>query len=456
MDTEQNKKLFEELPVEKAVGVLTLPAVISSLVMVIYSLADTYFVGLLNNPVETAAVTLASPLLLAFNAVNNLFGIGCSTMMSRALGRGDYDTVKKTSSFGFYCSFISGLCLSLLCLLFLNPVLNMLGAEPSTAETTAGYVIWTVVFGASPAILNVVLAYLVKSEGAAVHASIGTMSGCLLNLVLDPVFIMPWGFSMGAAGAGAATFLSNCTACIYFLILLKVKKGRTFVSVNPKDFCIRRSIVSEVFGVGVPASVQNLLNVTGLAILNNLAAAYGTSAVAAVGIARKIDMIPEQIAIGGTWGVLPLLSYTYSSKKYTRMERTVYFIGKIMIPFMVISAVVFWLGAVPLVSLFTRNSEVIHYGKIFLRGFSLAMPFFVADYLSVGFFQSIGMGSKSLILAVFRKIIFEIPAMFLMNRLFGAGGLSLGMAVTEVFVSVIGISMMRSTMNKIRQGGEKL
>ena len=210
---EKKLELFERTPVPSAVAKLAVPTILSSLVMVLYNLADTYFVGMLNDPVQNAAVTLSTPVLLAFNAVNNLFGVGSSSMMSRALGRRDFDTVSRSSAFGFYCSLIFSLLFSLGCTVFKAPLLTIVGADSTTSQATAEYLKWTVTFGAAPAILNVVMAYLVRSEGSTMHASIGTMSGCLLNILLDPIFVLPWGFDMGAAGAGLATFLSNCFAC---------------------------------------------------------------------------------------------------------------------------------------------------------------------------------------------------------------------------------------------------
>ena len=167
-------------------------------------MADTYYLGMLNNAVQNAAVTLAAPLLLAFNAVNNLFGVGSSSMMSRALGKRDYDTVARSSAFGFYCSVIAGLLFSVLYTAFQEPLLTVLGANKETMAATMGYAKWTVTFGAVPSILNVVLAYLVRAEGSSMHASVGTMCGCFLNIILDPIFILPSGFHMGAEGAGLA------------------------------------------------------------------------------------------------------------------------------------------------------------------------------------------------------------------------------------------------------------
>ena len=234
--------LFEQSPIPKAVATLAVPTVLSQLVMVLYNLADTFWVGMLNNAVQNAAVTLAAPVLLAFNAINNLFGVGSSSMMSRALGRKDYETVSRSSAFGFYCSIICGIIFSLLCTVFQNPLLVLLGADETTMQATREYMFWTVNCGAVPAILNVVMAYLVRSEGSAMHASIGTMSGCLLNIVLDPVFILPWGFDMGAGGAGLATFLSNCVACLYFFVLLFIKRGNTLSASIPRNSASRRTL----------------------------------------------------------------------------------------------------------------------------------------------------------------------------------------------------------------------
>ena len=156
----ENKAIFEEMPIPKAAKKLMIPTVLSSLVMVIYSLADTYFVGRLNDPLQNAAVTLAAPVMLSFNAVSNLFGVGSSSMMSRALGRKDFDTVSKSAAFGFYCALAGGLLISIICLLFRTPILRLLGADAATMDATAAYMKRTVICGETPSILNDVMAYL--------------------------------------------------------------------------------------------------------------------------------------------------------------------------------------------------------------------------------------------------------------------------------------------------------
>lgn len=442
MEDQKKIALFEQTPVPRAVAQLAVPTIISSLVMVIYNLADTYFVGMLNDPVENAAVTLAAPVLLAFNAVNNLFGVGSSSMMSRALGRKDFDTVRKSSAFGFYCSLLCGVLFAVLCTVFKQPLLGILGADARTIEATSAYMKWTVSWGAAPAILNVVLAYLVRAEGSALHASIGTMSGCLLNIVLDPIFILPWGLDLGAAGAGLATFLSNCVACAYFLILLAVKKGDTYVCIHPKEISLSGKIVAGVCGVGVPACIQNLLNVTGMTILNNFTSSFGADAVAAMGISQKINMVPMYVAMGISQGIMPLISYNYSSGNHKRMKDTLGFSLKIAVGFLTAMGVVYYIGAGSLIAAFMKNEIIIGYGTRLLRGMCLSLPFLCIDFQAVGVFQATGMGKKALVFAVMRKIILEIPALYILNWLMPLYGLAYAQFTAELILAVAAVIVL--------------
>lgn len=450
MENNEKTELFENMPVRKAVMKLSVPTVLSSLVMVIYNLADTYFVGMLNDPIENSAVTLAAPLLLAFNAVNNLFGVGSSSMMSRALGRKDYDTVYRSSAFGFYCSAISGALFSLLYIVLHIPLLKVLGADSETMAATAQYLKWTVGCGAVPAILNVVLAYLVRAEGASLHASVGTMSGCILNIILDPFFVLPQFLDMGAAGAGLATFISNCFACIYFFVLLFAKRKSTYVCISPKKFSFKKKIVSGVFAVGIPASIQNLLNVTGMTVLNNFTAAFGSSAVAAMGIAQKINMIPMQVALGFSQGIMPLISYSYASKNIKRMKKSLVFSSEISIGFLLMATIGFYIFSGGLISLFMENAVIVEYGSKFLRGMCLSLPFLCMDFIAVGVFQACGMGKKSLIFAIMRKIVLEIPALFLLNYIYPLYGLAYAQTVSEIILAAAAVITLVNLFKKLK------
>lgn len=448
---QENSKtyLFESMPIPRAVAQLSIPMVVTSLVMVIYNLADTFFVGMLNDPVQNAAVTLVYPVMLAFNAVNNLFGVGTSSMMSRSLGRGDYDMVRTSSAFGFYGAVFSGLLFAVLCTLFRSPLMVILGTDDTTWDATSRYMFWTVTCGAMPAILNVVQGQMVRSEGASVHASIGTMSGCLLNILLDPFFILPWGLNMGAAGAGLATFLSNCVACGYFFVLSGVKRGKTFVCLDIRRLGkLNKDVVLGILGVGIPASIQNLLNVLGSTILNNFTAVYGAVAVASMGVAQKINMLPMQIALGFSQGIMPLVSYNYASGNHKRMKNSILFSMGIILPTMLAVTVLYWIGAPTWIRLFMDNPQIVSYGSAFLRGMCLAMVFMCTDFMAVGVFASLGMGKFSLLFAILRKVVLEIPLLFLMNKLFPLYGLPYAQAIAEFLLAIAAVAMLLRIFRK--------
>lgn len=442
MIEDKKLNLFEQAPVPRAVMSMSVPTVISSLVMVIYNLADTYFVGMLGDPIQNAAVTLSAPILLAFNAVNNLFGIGTSSLMSRALGRKEYDEVRRASAFGFYCTVLCSFLFSVIYLAARNPLLVLLGTDADTLSATAEYMKWTVALGAMPAILNVVMAYMVRSEGSTAHASIGTMSGCILNMILDPIFILPQGLNMGAAGAGFATFLSNCAACLYFFGLLFIKRKKTYVCINLRMFRLKKEIIAEVCKVGIPAAIQNLLNVVGMTVLNNFTSSFGANAVAAMGIAQKIDMVPMNVAFGFSQGIMPLISYNYASGDRKRMKETVVFAGKVTVLVLASVALCFFAGSAFWMELFIRNENIVTYGASFLKGLCIALPFLGMDFLAVGVFQAVGMGQKAFFFAILRKIIMEIPAIYLLNKIVPLYGMAYAQFVTEVVLAIAAVVVL--------------
>ena len=441
--SEKEKKiyLFETMPLPRALASLSIPMVISSLVGVFYNIADTYFVGMLSDPVQNAAVTLIFPITLAFNAVVNLFGIGSSSMMSRCLGYRDYDRVRTCSAFGFYGALLSGLLFSLLSLLFRTPLLHLLGADGNTVAVTGQYMFWTVICGAVPAILGAVQTQLARSEGAAVHASIGSMLGCIVNMILDPIFILY--FDMKAAGAGIATFLSSSLVCVYFLLLTWHKRGNTFVCLNPRQLRhLDRLTVRGILAVGIPCSIQNLLNVASTALLTRMTASYGAAAVAAMGISQKIRTIPFQVSQGFSQGVMPLISYNYASGDRSRMKRAIVTTLGVVVPSMTLAAAVCWIHSEGLIRLFLNKDEILLYGIAFLHPICVAMPFLSIDSIGMGIYQALGYGRFTLALAVIRKAVLEIPLLFLLTHFWDYRGLTASRTVAEVVMAALALTII--------------
>jgi len=450
-DMKARTELFEETPIPKAVAKLSIPIVIGSLVMILYNLADTFFVGMLNDPIQNAGVTLASPVLLAFNAVTNLFGVGASSLMSRSLGAKDFDAAKRTSAVAFWGAFAFAAIFSLMCTILKTPLLHMLGSTDATMKSTADYMFWTVSCGAIPAIVNMVMSYMVRSEGNALHASIGSMSGCILNIILDPIFILPWGLNMGAAGAGCATFISNMFAFGYYFVLNYVKRKTTIVCINPKMVSFDKRIIGGIFAIGIPACIQNLLNVVGSTILNNKMAFYGADPVAAMGIVQKINMIPVQIALGVSQGIMPLISYNYASRNFKRMKESFTFTVKIAMIFIGAMVTIYYIGAGSIVGTFMKNDIVVAIGSKLLRGFCIGLPFMIFDFIAVGVFQATGMGKNALIFALARKLVLEIPAIFILDMLFPLYGLAYSQFVAEFILTIIAIGVIHKLFKKLEQ-----
>ena len=435
--TSSREELFEKSPVWKAIFTLTIPMIISSLVAMVYNLSDTFFVGVLNDSVQNAAITLTAPAMTLFYGITNLFGIGASSLMSRSMGLKDTETVKKASATGIYLALLGAIMLSVITLVFQGPTLELLGADEVTYQATKDYLFWTVCLGAVPGIMCIMFGYLLRAEGRSVQASVGQMSGCVLNIILDPFFILPFGFNLGAAGAGLATFISNCVACTYFLTLLLKEKGNTYVCVNPAYVTPKKKILSEIFIVGIPGVFQNILNVISMTILNRIVAGYGPDVVAAVGIANKINQLPIQIVFGFTQGVMPLIGYNYAAKNFKRMKEAIKKTYIVTLTALLCILVLFNVAGQPIIRFFMNQDEIVRTGAWFLSGFGISLPFMCVDFMVVGISQAFGMGKPALIFSFLRKLFLEIPFILLLNMVAGVMGIAYAQCSAEIIMAVV-------------------
>lgn len=446
-------ELFESSPIWNAIFTLTIPMIISSIVSMVYNLSDTYFVGALNDSVQNAAITLTAPAMTLFYGITNLFGIGASSLMSRSMGLKDTETVKKASATGIYLGLLCAVLLSVGTLTFHDQALSLLGTDSVTYQATKDYMFWTVGLGSVPGIMSIMFAYLLRAEGRSLQASIGQMSGCILNIIMDPFFIFSWGLGLGAEGAGLATFIANCVACIYFLIYLYKERENTYVSLRFKYITLKKQILSNIFIVGIPGVFQNVLNVLSMTILNNIVAGYGADVVAAVGIANKINQLPIQVVFGFTQGVMPLIGYNYASKNYPRMKETIKKTYIITLSVLFAILILFNLAGQPIVRMFMDNDAIVATGSWFLSGFGFSLPFMCIDFMVVGISQAFGMGKYALSFSFLRKLFLEIPFIFLLNGLFQVRGIAYAQCLTEITMAVVALAVQFSLLRK--EMGEK-
>lgn len=414
--------VFETVPVIQAVRMQIVPAIASQMIALIYNLADTYFVGMLNQPHETAAITVVYSSFVMLTAISNLFGVGGASALSRALGRKDGEAARQISAVSFWGGFATAVVFSVLFLIFARPVLVLCGATPDVYEVAFRYALWVVVIGGPGTILNTLLANLVRAEGSAGIAAAGVSMGGILNILLDPFFVLPQFLGMGAVGAGIATTLSNLAATIFFLLYICLKRGKSVVNIHPGKLRYAKKCIGQILAIGFPSAIQYALTVVAIAAQSRFVSMYTTEAVAALGIVKKLDQLPLYFSIGVSNGLLPLLAYNYSSGNQKR-RRGIFRIGCIIsLSFALFCLIFYEIFAPQLAGLFINDPVTIDYGAKFLRRMVTAMPMMSVCYPMIIQFQAMGKFKESLVCSVLRKGVLDIPLLFLMNGVWGLLG----------------------------------
>lgn len=439
-------EVFRNASIPSAVANLAIPTVISQLVTMIYNVTDTFFVGQLGDPRKVAAVSLVMPAYTMLTAIANLFGVGGSSVISRFLGSEQSERAKRTSSFCLIAAIIVAGIFSILAFVFQRPLLVLLGADENTYEFASNYIHWVLVIGGIPTVLGMLFGHLVRSEGSAKQASIGMSLGGILNVILDPIFIMTLG--LGVRGAAIATMISNCVTVCYFLVYLYHKKGRTIISFSYDKMDHGQHIAGKVVSVGLPASLQNILSLTSNTVLNNLASGYGPTALAAVGIVKKIDMLPMNVTMGISQGVLPFIGYNYGAKRYDRVKDANRFMRIVAVSFSLVCILLFELFAESIVGFFIDDVETIKLGATFLRILCLMTPMMAISYLITTMFQATGQGKRALTISIFRKTTIDVPLMFLLNKLIPLYGLMMVQPIVDTLSVGLAFALYRDFSKK--------
>ena len=416
LSPQRRTEIFETMPVRKAVLHQVAPSILSQMVALLYNLADTYFVGLLNAPIQTAAVTVSTPPFLMLTAVSNLFGVGGASAISRALGVKEQEKAKQIAAVSFWL----GLCAAVLfCLLFAvlaAPILTLCGAKSDTLAVALAYTRWTIIAGGVGTVLNILLANLVRAEGNASMASFGVSIGGILNIILDPFFVLPRFLGMGAAGAGLATALSNLCAALVLLGYLLWSKS-TVLHIAIRDLRYTAEHLKSILSVGFPSCLQFALTVVAVAAQGRFVAKYATEAIAALGIVKKIDMLPLYVCIGISTGLLPMLAYNYAAGNQKRRQQAFRFGCTIAVGFALLCVAVFEIFAPQLTGIFIDDAVTVGYAAQFLRRMVLAMPLMSLSYPMIIQFQAMGKAKESLICSILRKGVLDIPLLFLMDAI---------------------------------------
>lgn len=444
----QSKKmeLLGSTSIPKALLAMGIPTMIGMLVNAFYNLVDAYFVGGLGES-QMGAISVVYPLGQVVVGLGLLFGNGAASYISRLLGRGDKENADKVASTALYSSVSVGAVIIIISMVFLHPILKLLGATDSIlpyAATYAGIYIVSCIFN----VFNVTMNNIVTSEGAAKTTMCALLTGAVLNIALDPLFI--YVFDLGVAGAAIATAISQVVStCVYLTYIFRKKSVFHF---RVKDCTYTKETMSEIFKIGIPTLVFQILTSVSISLINNAAGDYGDSAIAGMGVVTRLISMGSLSVFGFIKGFQPIAGYSYGAKKFDRLREAIKTSSLWSTVFCVIFGVILALFPTAIVSQFTKgDAEMIRIGAASLRanGISIMLFGFYTVYSSL--FLALGKGREGFILGACRQGICFIPVILLLPMVWGLNGIMYAQPIADVLSAIITVFMAIPLHKKLNE-----
>lgn len=424
--------MFTTMPVVEAFLKNAFPAMIAMLMVLIYNLADTLFIGMTHDAYQVAAVSLATPVFLLFMAVGTVFGIGGTSAISRALGEGRQEFARKTCSFCMWACIAAGLFMTALFLIFMDQILALVGASKDTWEFTKQY-LSIVSFGGVFVLISNCFSNILRAEGEANKAMAGQIIGNMLNVVLDPVFILV--FKWNIAGAAIATVIGNVMAAVFYAGYYLA--GKSSLSIKLKDFSVKEGIARNVLAIGIPSSLASVLMSISQMIMNAMMAEYGDMAVAGVGVAMKVTMITGMISMGIGQGVQPLLGFSVGAKDWKRYKKVLRFSLVFALALGGALTLLCYVFTSQLVSVFLSDQSAYDYAVSFVKILLTTSIIFGPFYVLTNALQAMGAAAASLVINLSRQGLVYIPLLFILRAALQAAGLIWAQPAADVLSTVL-------------------
>lgn len=432
-----NNDLFEKVPISKAYFKLTLPVVLSMVISLVYNMVDTFFVAQTQNTNLVAGVSLCAPIFTLMIALGDIFGIGGSSVISRLFGQKQDEEGKNVSGFCFYGTIVCGILVSLIMMIARKPILTILGTNQATLPYASQYYTY-MALGATLIIVSLTPSNLMRTEGLATESMIGTITGSIINMILDPIFILY--LNMGAGGAAIATIIGYFASDLVF-IYLTLKKSKK-LSISLKHTHITKNEVISIFTIGIPASITNLMSSFAMAMTNNYLVTYGNDKVAAMGIVLKINMIVLLVMIGFAFGAQPLLGYNYGAHNTKRLKKIIKFDLFVEITFAVITSIILALFTPSFIKIFMNDPSIIQAGTLMLKFLLLSSPCVGIILVFTTLFQSEGKALPALLLSIGRQgIVFAI--FLLLSNIFGYYGIISSQMIADIITAIIALILYK-------------
>lgn len=450
MNDSKAVEVFEKAPVSQAVLKNALPAMAAMLMGLIYNLADTFFIGQTHDDLQVAAVSLTMPVFLLLTAIGTVFGVGGTSVISRAFGQGRSEYAKKVCSFCTWGCVAVGVILSTLSVLFMDQILTLVGVSADTWEYAKSY-LTIVCLGGPFVLLSNCHSNIVRAEGRAGQAMIGQLLGNLLNIILDPVMIL--GFQWKIAGAAVATVVGNVAGVGYYLFYFL--RGGSILSIRLRDFTWRERVCSSVFAIGIPAALGSVLMSLSQIIINSQFTHYPDSdmAVAGMGVALKVAIITGTVCVGLGQGVQPLLGYCVGARLWGRFKKALKFSLLFSFALSAVLTLGCYLFVGQIVSAFLTDPLAYSYGVEFSRILLTTSSLFGVFYVLINTLQAMGAATPALIINLSRQGILFIPALFLLQSILGITGLVWAQPVADVLsIGLAFVLYVRTSRKMIKYG----
>ena len=430
--------IFMEPHLPKAIRKLAFPAMLGQLTTLIYNIIDTYFVSLTRDPNMIAAVTLCAPVLLIIQACGSIFGTGGSSIIARLLGQKEAQKAEHVSSYCLYTAAIFSLVLMAFGLLLNGHIVNIIGADTDNAAFSHNYLTW--IFIGTPFLLfsNTEI-HIFRSAGCIRQATLGQMIGAISNIIFDFLFIVILGW--GTMGAAAATSLGYVINTFYYLICMRrgSQKGNPLLSPSPRKYHPTLKLTGDVISVGLPGGLLVLLLCISNIVLNNYIGEYGSNSVAAYGIATKINQIPVLLLVGLAIGISPLIGFCYGGGQKKRLKNVIQLSSIYSIVLGIVFTIIFLVSANILCVLFLSDKFLIKQAAYFLR--ILCTYSWVTGITNIvtNYFQAIGKPLPSIVLTILKNIVLLIPALAVMDNLWGLTGVIACQPVVEYVIAALSL-----------------
>lgn len=440
----RNEALFKEKPVWNAILTLAIPSVLSILVMLLYNMADMFFVGLLHDHVQVAAVSVVGPIFSLVTAAATMVGVGGCAAIAKAAGAGETDYAKTCASLcGWFC-ILFGTAAALILFGYADSLLPALGATPEMMKHAATY-LRVLAVGAPFMLFGTGFATLLRAEGAVKIGFLGNLAGTALNLLLDPVLIL--GFGMGVTGAAVATVLGNLLSSSIYMWYVFRSSG--ILTLQP-CFALREpQALLHIFALGLPNAVSSVLSGFASTFANRLLNPYGTEALAAMGAASKVTMLITLVQMGVCMGVQPLMAYNYGAHDLPRLKEILQKLAVLTVFLGTASTVICCLVRKSLIRVFLRDETAAAMGEQMVVWLLLAGPLLGLYYLSSNFLQASGNAPTAAFVSILRQGAILIPSLYVMSAWQGFTGIAAAHAVADVLASVIALVLCLRQFRRI-------